>query len=84
MEMHHHSRFMLHLPQSQPAPQPFRLFPIPISRAIFPHREELVTGLDRNRVVSNDVQSLIVIAIAARRMIHRARRIHFIVNDNLF
>ena len=35
-------------------------------------------------MIGNDVQPLIVIAITARRMIHRAGRIHFIVDHNLF
>ena len=34
--------------------------------------------------IMQDVQPLIVIAVTARRVIHRAGRIHFIVNDNLF
>ena len=51
---------------------------------IIPHRQELLPGLDGDRVIGNDVEPLIVIAIAARRMVHRAGGVHFIIDHNLF
>ena len=35
-------------------------------------------------MIGNDVEPLIVIAIAARRMVHRAGSVHFIIDHNLF
>jgi len=52
------------------ASQPIPLFPSPKPRVIIPHGEELLPGLDRGRVIGNDIKPLIVIKIAARRMVH--------------
>ena len=65
-------------------PSTFLLFPLLESFLIFPERKKLFTCLDRNRMVLNDIEPLVIVAISTGRLIHRPGRIDLVVDDRLF
>lgn len=50
---------------------------------ILPHRQKFLARLHCDRVVPNDIQPFIIVAIAARRVIHRTVGVDLIVDNHL-
>jgi len=65
-------------------PSTFLLFPLLESLLIFPERKKLFTRFDRNRMVPDDIQPFVIVAISTGRLIHGPRGIDLIVDHRLF
>lgn len=65
-------------------PSTFLLFPLLESLVIFPERKKLFPCFDRNRMVPDDIQPLIIVAISTGRLIHGPRGIDLVVDHRLF